>query len=451
MKMFLIILVFLKFLNISSLKVQLTHRSDNPIIGTEFHTKYRKKSLIPDPFPKILRNNYFYTLKLKVGSKNINTELTLDTLNPFPIISRNEDCYYRCSKSSSCKESSKIYDNLNIKGRIISEKVHFFSSNITIRSNIVLVNKFSKYCGVLGLSRSSKKYKNNFINTLFENKIIRKKLFAVYLTDNPINSELSLGEFNKSLVIKKKIHYYKAIKSSFWMLSIKNVFLDDINLDRKTIKRINFKIQSKNAILSYIDSKILLSKKDFNKFIKFVNVENNGINCRVSIEQVYCYSQDFFDKNFFPSIVINFENGMSKKEKDFKIFPTDYIRTCFFDLKRNSNICLLDLMYSKGKFKDFTILGQPFLIKFYAIFDEEKNSIGIGLAKIEYDLQYWFYILYSCILIIFSFIIGTGIFLKKNNTSLTLTTITQRFIRFFFLRERFQGEEVENRFNIIQN
>ena len=264
------------------------------------------------------------------------------------------------------KERDKIYVNFGT-GRI---KNYLSYENICLGNKVLCANQiilleayelssipFSQvsFDGIIGLSFTylSINKQANFIEMLFEQMKINKRLFSFYfnINDNK-NSSLNIGGIDNNNFIGK-ITWCDVISENYWEIKI-----DSIKYDNEII----IDCENNNFCSGIIDtgtSMIAAPSDIYNKLDKKLQVDFNCNNI-----------------NLLKNLIIKI-SGV-----EFILEPNFYILKIPDTLSYNDNclsaIMQIDNMNNNGQ---TIILGLPFLKKYYNIFDRDNKKIGFALAK----------------------------------------------------------------------
>ena len=265
------------------------------------------------------------------------------------------------------KERDKIYVNFGT-GRI---KNYLSYENICLGNKVLCANQiilleayelssipFSQvsFDGIIGLSFTylSINKQANFIEMLFEQKKINKRLFSFYfnINDNK-NSSLNIGGIDNNNFIGK-ITWCDVISENYWEIKI-----DSIKYDKEIIIDCEHNNNFCSGIIDTGTSMIAAPSEIYNKLDKKLQVDFNCNNI-----------------NLLKNLIIKI-SGV-----EFILEPNFYILKIPDTLSYNDNclsaIMQIDNMNNNGQ---TIILGLPFLKKYYNIFDRDNKKIGFALAK----------------------------------------------------------------------
>ena len=265
------------------------------------------------------------------------------------------------------KERDKIYVNFGT-GRI---KNYLSYENICLGNKVLCANQiilleayelssipFSQvsFDGIIGLSFTylSINKQANFIEMLFEQKKINKRLFSFYfnINDNK-NSSLNIGGIDNNNFIGK-ITWCDVISENYWEIKI-----DSIKYDKEIIIDCEHYNNFCSGIIDTGTSMIATPSEIYNKLDKKLQVDFNCNNI-----------------NLLKNLIIKI-SGV-----EFILEPNFYILKIPDTLSYNDNclsaIMQIDNMNNNGQ---TIILGLPFLKKYYNIFDRDNKKIGFALAK----------------------------------------------------------------------
>ena len=265
------------------------------------------------------------------------------------------------------KERDKIYVNFGT-GRI---KNYLSYENICLGNKVLCANQiilleayelssipFSQvsFDGIIGLSFTylSINKQANFIEMLFEQKKINKRLFSFYfnINDNK-NSSLNIGGIDNNNFIGK-ITWCDVISENYWEIKI-----DSIKYDNEIIIDCENNNNFCSGIIDTGTSMIAAPSDIYNKLDKKLQVDFNCNNI-----------------NLLKNLIIKI-SGV-----EFILEPNFYILKIPDTLSYNDNCLSAIMQIDNLNNNDQTIiLGLPFLKKYYNIFDRDNKKIGFALAK----------------------------------------------------------------------
>jgi len=225
-------------------------------------------------------------------------------------------------------------------------------AEITDVSGLGAAFAIGKFAGILGLA-----FKNisvDSITPVFQNLVEQKvvdPVFSVYLSDEPgQDGELLLGGINAKHY-SGTLEYVPLSSESYWEIA-----LDDFKIGTH-----GSVTSVKNAVIDTGTSLLAGPKAEVKKIAKIA-----GATPFLKGEYLIPCSQKTSGINF--DFIIN--------GKTFTLTPTDYIIP-------DETLCLfgmigLDIPKPRGP---LWILGDPFIRKFYSVFDFDKKQMGFAVAK----------------------------------------------------------------------
>lgn len=113
--------------------------------------------------------------------------------------------------------------------------------------------------GIIGLGRKGdSEFNVSLTDILYDQKIIDKKIFSLYLTGQKCvgNSILTLGGYDTNL-INGEVNYLDIVKDNMWAVGINGVTLE---VDSKYKRELD--IEAKYAVIDSGTTKITFSTKD---------------------------------------------------------------------------------------------------------------------------------------------------------------------------------------------
>ena len=265
-------------------------------------------------------------------------------------------------------ERDKIYINFGtgqIKNYLSYENI-CLENKVLCANQIILLEAYElstipfsqvSFDGIIGLSFTylSINKQGNFIEMLFEQNRINKKLFSFYfnINDNK-SSSLNIGNIDYNSFIGK-INWNNVISENYWEINI-----DYIKYDNEMIINCENKINECSAIIDTGTSMIAAPNDIYDILDKKLQVD------------MFCNNINQLKQLIFKI------NGI-----EFILEPNFYILKIPIDFNNNDN-CLSAIMQINditSTNKKTFILGLPFLKKFYSIFDRDNKQIGFALAK----------------------------------------------------------------------
>lgn len=267
------------------------------------------------------------------------------------------------SRSSTYKADGRefkiVYGSGPVSGYLGGDSVHLGSTVVTGQTAALITDvsglgaafTVGKFAGILGLAWQTISVDN--ITTVFRNMVNQGKadpVFSVYLTSEPgKDGELLLGGINKNHY-SGDLTYIPLSSTTYW----------EVALDSFQIKGESY-TTAKNAVIDTGTSLLAGPKAEVKKIAKAA-----GATPFIKGEYLIPCSQKTSGINFDITI-----GG-----KTFTLTPTDYIipdeTLCLFGMVG------LDIPAPRGP---LWILGDPFIRKFYSVFDLGQKRMGFAPSK----------------------------------------------------------------------
>ena len=371
--------LFFLFTSILSVKISLSYNDNIEPVN--------RKSNLKNKVNLINFANAQYYANISVGSPPQRFKVIFDTGSSNLWI-QSDQC-----KSQSCREhkgfnmknshSYKPFLSINnevnvfqikygtgkIKGELGIDKVTIGDLEIEKQTiGITMVeegNAFKNvpFEGILGLSFQTNNHTVPFFDNVIKSNKLKHNIFSMYLSKNNYDNRSSIlfGEVDKERMNTNFtfIDLSKSNLSSYWMISIDEIYIDNIKTDYcDKIRKYSLKHKCNVAI----DSGTSLFT--FPSFIFY------DLKRKMNIKEDCSNYKDLHR--------ISFSVTTNKGEREDLIFDKeDYIintekEKCF------GGFMPLDVPTPKGP---LIVFGEMFLKKYYTVFDRDNNQIGIALSN----------------------------------------------------------------------
>jgi hypothetical protein len=259
------------------------------------------------------------------------------------------------------------YGSGSVKGFISEDTVSLGSIPVSnaifaeVTNEPGMVFKKGKFDGILGLAWKSISVDsiNPIFNQMVDAKLVAEPVFSFYLTsESGKDGELTIGGINKDK-FTDELFYVPLSSETYW----------EINMDGFTMNGEQV-ISTKTAIVDTGTSLFAGPKEDIKKIAKMVGAYSTFINPNEFM--MSCNNLDSL-----PVIKINLCNGSHCK--DFKLTADDYVLKVTM---LGHSICILgftgiDIPPPRGP---LFIIGDPFIRKYYTVFDVGQERIGFATA-----------------------------------------------------------------------
>lgn len=355
-------------------------------------------------------SNYYnlqYSGKILIGSDKKSLDLIFDTGFPWIWVSPdnvklsqiNTDCNPpECNKFEGFQkdEFTFLSRSETVKGYLISDTISIKNGAEHNIDQMLLLSKPAEFIPILyadgfcGLSINNGHSTPTLLDNLFNKKIINRKIFGLYLSDNPeafneSSSEITFGGVNPNY---EKAEFIKlnAVGSQYWQIKF-----DSLHLITENVKPIQLPIRAKTAIIASGVNNIIMSKQDFTTFYNVLKNDFN-LDCSLFNKDLVCSCSEGIISQF-PDITVKLDS-----DKTLTIPPSLYLEvkenSCIMSIEgslenskyfaqENSENSSKDSLNSKPSNLDdgdFIILGGVFLRNFYTVFDAENKTISFTKA-----------------------------------------------------------------------
>lgn len=280
---------------------------------------------------------------------------------------------FNSAQSSSYKSSDEIqeltYDNGSVKGIVSTDVVYIGDPPLIAEHQTFVLAKEDrgfdklKADGIIGLGlQKTQDGHSTFIETLKTQKIIKKAIFSIYLSNDEFDddndtkpkSALTIGTYKLSKYAKSD-----SDESSIVWVNIENSINWQVPIESFSYNGVSISSIESVGILATGTSKILAPQPIFDSIVSEIKSSHK---CKGDTEEFSCEcgSVKEFGK-------LQFVIAGSK----FQIEPRSYINkvknNCIFSLEHSSN--------------DYWVLGDAFLMEYYSIYDMDNKKIGLVKAK----------------------------------------------------------------------
>lgn len=258
-------------------------------------------------------------------------------------------------------------------GIIANETVGFSDDCKVVEQNFLLVDKDKDFDGMeadglLGLGfKTLSNGRLTFVETLKEQGVIDKAIFAIYLSDNNYGrsyfsnpkSSISIGEYDLETYAKdtseSSVNYFKVYnETGYWSVNCSSISIGSTLIHSQ-------------AQLAMLDTGTSLILGPPDQVTAIHSYFTKHFTCEADSGDLVCRCATSSE---FPDITFSFE------EKPLKVPPSKY----FYEvrLSQYNNYCK---MMIKGTSTDMWILGDVFLRNYYVIYDMDKPQVGITEAS----------------------------------------------------------------------
>lgn len=253
----------------------------------------------------------------------------------------------------------------------------------------------NKSDGVLGIGPQDREDLESIFTNLKKQSVVDKEIFSIYqsLDEDKKPSELEIGGYDEDLVEKSgnEIVWSHIVDPKKWKVALDDVkidgesvyaqsslvgkFLSYFNTVMMPMYSKSFDSNKKEALIDSGTSWMVVTASDGKKYIKAC--KKRGIDCELKEGLLYCDrdKKSKWDAKYLPKLeyVIRGHKYAIKKEL--------LIVECQPNDTGDGDSCLLRIRPMNWKHR---ILGMPFMMTNYCIFDRESKMVGIqdlGLDK----------------------------------------------------------------------
>lgn len=309
-------------------------------------------------------HNLYYTVPVQIGNQKFNLLLDTGSGTTWVISTRcrKRACFYHNkydNKNSPTYQGTYTHpfyllyaDNSQEIGYYSVDKVTV--AGLTVKSQyfgeVVNIRNGDDTDGIFGLGPDSQVATAlflkplTFVTNLQKDGVITKRVFSIRLTGGD-DSILTIGDLDNSLYSGKLTYASVLPRFNSWTISVDSLNIGDTQVCQNT-----------PAIIDSGTSTILVPTyyMDYLQTIQSIRVYDNNLYVLCSLI------------NELPqlSIVIS---GVK-----FSLDATDYVIFNYWDLYCPLLISIRNL--------DEWILGEPFLRKYYAVFDADNNRVALALS-----------------------------------------------------------------------
>ncbi|XP_017101704.2 cathepsin D [Drosophila bipectinata] len=254
------------------------------------------------------------------------------------------------------------YGSGNVLGYLSQDTVHFAGAKLPglIFGETLIQQNFEfnsvTFDGLVGLGLGVLAWKNTtpFLRLLCSQNLVEKCMFSVYLQQSSTNEskggEIIFGGFDKSR-FKGNLHFVPITNSNYWKLKISQVSVKSKHICGEM-----------DALLDTGTSLILMPQKTYDDLLKVLSFEMEGGNYLLS-----CHS------NIMPVVQLMIGG------KAFFLTPDDYLMEVNDGTR---NVCIPSFAPIK---KNFWVLGDIFLWRYYTVYDATAQKIGLAEAVIDIE------------------------------------------------------------------
>ncbi|CAD8119696.1 unnamed protein product [Paramecium sonneborni] len=349
--------------------------------GHTLRYQVHKHLTIVDPIHDI--HQVEYRVLMEFGSLKQPMELIIDTGSSdlwVPSIDGkgflNNIKRFDCKESSTCINTNSryqiFYDDGPISGTLAWDQV--WMHNIKFNQSFLLIERASGNMassgGILGLGFNSNAANQNpsILESLYEQKLISKKYFSLYLKDEgEFGSYILFGGIDMKFVQKgHKISYVPLISDYQYLIGIEGMSIDDELFTIAT------------ALVDSGTSCLTVPAVAMDDMLQVFAAK--GVQCSYRVENyapsyctVHCFVNATHEQGIidaFPIIKINVNSSF-----ELLLNPQDYIYSCTI-LDGSQSKCNTKL--ERSQIDDFLLLGDAFLHSYYTVFDQADKKIGFA-------------------------------------------------------------------------
>jgi len=366
-------------------------------------------------------SNYYnlqYSGKISIGSSNEPLDLIFDTGFPWIWVSPenvNPNQVNPACNPPTCNwfegfqkdEFTFLSRSETVKGYLVTDVMSLQDGEGLKVNQMLLLSKPSEFIptlyadGFCGLSVKNGHSTPTLLDSLHTNNIVNKRIFGLYLSDNPeafneTTSEITFGGINPNYEKAEFIHIH-ILDSQYWQIN-----LNDLHLSTGNVPSTKVELKAKTAIIASGINNIIMSKQDFGSFYNVLrstfkldcSLFNKELTCACSdgyISQFPDISFKFDDKTLTipPSLYLEIkENNCVVLIEGFLESSNEYfaqeseINTSHNSKQKSESTSSSSLNSISSELQDgsYIILGGVFLRNFYTIFDAENKVVSFTKA-----------------------------------------------------------------------
>lgn len=230
--------------------------------------------------------------------------------------------------------------------------------------------------GIVGLGiKSEDSNHKTLVETLYDAGLIKNAVFSIFLNDNRYEkddkrkpkSQLTIGGYDLDKYSNgDDVKYYNLVNGTkLWSIKMDSIHCKDTEIDT----------EATYAVLDSNEGKIIGPKDKVDKLFKRFEAMYG---CGYYYSKMVCDCSEIYSVIKFPWINIKIDGD------DYEFHEGDYF-------KKTSKVCYL--MF-EGADINYWILGQPFLRKYYSIYDIQNLKVGLVPAAdskftVETDSNWW--------------------------------------------------------------
>jgi hypothetical protein len=404
-------------------------------------------------------HNQEYSGELLIGSEGKAFKLNFDTGFPWIWVSPDDANIssadvkptLHCNFSSSCQimtgpeamiKEEIIYfpSSETIKGYLAFDNVAFQKEHSKVNQTLLLSKSTDSiqsehYDGVCGLSVKNDKSYPSLLDTLHTAQLINKKVFGLYLSDNPEaygekSSEITFGGINPNYDKVDFVEVKVIPDAMYWQVSLDGIYLGTSNSFSAVT------VQATTAIVASGISNIQMMSEDLTAFKNVLQTSYN-IACKYNEKKdVVCPCLNG-DIHRYPNITFKLDSKMLsippslylEVDENYCVLllegslenSNQYFRQAPADSKAETGSNLQKGGLEKGT---FLVLGGVFLRNYYTLFDAEEKKMSFTPAirppkSMITTLEVIYMIFGAFILVMFVVFVGCFIQIcltKKNPT-----------------------------------
>ena len=320
-----------------------------------------------------------YSATIKLGSDLTSFIVILDTGAPYLWVGSNvcSSCskfgltqFFDCSSSSSCDDQETAvtltYGASSIKGGFVEDTVQI-GEYTAEDQKFLLVSEMTgwysmKSNGILGLGSAALGFglATPLMDNLKSEGQISENVFSFYLggRNDSYVPQFTIDGYDEQLIQNgSNLTYCTVTDTYYWAVTMGNLIVKG--------NETNYSLHNSSSTKIYeaiIDSGSSLNTVDASTYSALLTTLNLYANCSLSQGYILCYNSTLAD---YPDIVVTLCGN------EFVLNPTDYL-----EVYNEGYLVLIEATKSSSYFS----MGDPFMRKFYTVFDAENSRIGFALA-----------------------------------------------------------------------
>ena len=332
-----------------------------------------------------------YSGDIRLGSNQQLFNLVFDTGSAYLWVA-SADCVvcpmsgifesFNCSESTTCQQLEAFpvmisYGTGTLEGRLATDTVQI-GTYVASQQEFIIATDLLEFPemeaeGILGLGFEAT---SDGVTTVMDNlklqNQISDRVFSFYLggKTNSYDPQFTLDGYDSQLIASgSDLVYCDVIGNLFWTIKVNSVELRGSKgtypiLNVGVTESTKDKVAIDQAILDSGTSLVVLDSDTYTYLFDFLNVY---VSCAMMMDYITCFGKDLTE---YPDIVFDLCGT------EYTLSPEDYLED-YGDF-------LLVMIEGIPDFY-YVLLGNTFMRKYYSVFDQDNNRLGLALAAVKSD------------------------------------------------------------------